>query len=60
MIRKKGFTSILALCWVLLLAAGVVAAEPVELTLMFRGGELEEQLVGVGLPSLKRRTPISK
>lgn len=57
MIRKKGFTSILALCWVLLLAAGVVAAEPVELTLMFRGGELEEQLVERWITEFEAQNP---
>lgn len=56
MAHRQSFSWLCALAAVLLLA-GAAAAEPVELTLMFRGGTLQEQLVQRWIAEFEAQNP---
>lgn len=55
--HRKHFTMLLALCLGLLLPSGPAMAEPIELTFMFRGGLLQEELVNHWIADFEAQNP---
>lgn len=57
MTYKQGFANMLIFSLSLLLLSSVALAQPVELTFMFRGGELQEQLVRHWIAEFEDQNP---